>query len=673
MSRVSAKNSTSTPLGNAGVFTGEWEELSDFETISCVCASDQTCTVDYEFSTNATNVDKTISVTCTSTVEQMFPVTYKYYRVVVTNGATPMTYLRLQSILSDASRIAIPTSLVSDTVDANSSVLNIKLASVDSGLPPINVLSGGISSGINAVNVEVLNGVTYLSASEQNSYNDVAVVMTSTQNGILKFEFSNDDATWSTFPVNGFNVSAGINEFHTAVKLPRYFRWNFENNSGMTATINTYIYYGAFRQGNLPLNQSITDDADSTIVRAIQTGSNPLGVYENVKKDGSAFSSTTNLAGTALSVGFAAGFVGNITVGSTTDFPSSGYILVESEFIEYDSIVSPTIINIITRGAFGSSDAPHLAVGTAVGGVYYSGILTLSGYTQVATKILCDKNGLMRFRWFSDSAGTDNIRTIVPSYTASFGYSYLSAPNFGSYVAYVFGNTETSTTTDFYFETEFYTKAISGQLLTVNDTVLGSMTANLGKNIIVGATEGGNYLNAGITDANELLTNTRASNRQTRALYNSGNILSDTYAILVDLSAEPYTNYVSVDNVAVTCSFAVNNSTTNIKLGVITRINGVDSDISWLVSIPFSAANANTFLSYINNFQPSAVQFRVSGGSLVNAYTNDTSSLVSAVNTGITLTSPRGNVTPAVGDIIMFFDHVGNNFSSTVSAVYHTD
>jgi hypothetical protein len=74
-----------------------------------------------------------------------------------------------------------------------------------------------------------------------------------------------------------------------------------------------------------------------------------------------------------------------------------------------------------------------------------------------------------------------------------------------------------------------------------------------------------------------------------------------------------------------------------------------------------------------NNYQPSAVQFRVSGGSIVNAYTNDTST-TALINTALTLPSARNtNITPAVGDVVIFFDHTGNNFTSTVGAVYHTD
>lgn len=191
--------------------------------------------------------------------------------------------------------------------------------------------------------------------------------------------------------------------------------------------------------------------------------------------------------------------------------------------------------------------------------------------------------------------------------------------------------------------------------------------------ILTAKNEEGTYGNVNRTNDGELFTNTKASNRQTQALYNAGTIAADTYAILVDLSEETYTAYTSVDELAITCRFSTNNSDANVKVGVITRVDATDADISYLIDVPFSAANSNTYLDYIVNYQPSSLKFEMSGGSLVGAYTNETSAAVAAVNTSTTLPSPRGNVTPAVGDLIMLFDHTGGNFSSVVHAVYHTD
>ena len=78
-------------------------------------------------------------------------------------------------------------------------------------------------------------------------------------------------------------------------------------------------------------------------------------------------------------------------------------------------------------------------------------------------------------------------------------------------------------------------------------------------------------------------------------------------------------------------------------------------------------------LLFINSYQPSAIQFITSGGTLVNSTTNDIQANVAAINTGITLPSPRGSITPALNDVILFFDFGAGNFESIIGAVYHTD
>ena len=366
--------------------------------------------------------------------------------------------------------------------------------SVNSKVKPI-----GSDSTINVLSGFLPTPSLYTSNSELSYEPDVGMFFKSDTGGTLKFQFSPDNVTWSTFPVNGFTITANIWEFHTAVKLPRYFRWSFLPD-GNNSTFDAYVYYGTFRQGNAPLNQSIGDDSDALIVRSVQVGVEPDNVtYSNVKKDGSAFETTDNLGGTTLDGSIVSDvYTGNITVGDTRDFGASGYILIESEMMAYTSAGSKTL-NITARGSFGTTAVAHTTLGVAVGEVYYSGILTLLGYTQVATKTVCSNNCQYRFRWFSDSAGTDVVRTIAPSYTAANGYDYLSAPNFGPYVAYIIANKQSTTTTDLYFTTDFYTKSVSAQILGLNSNIVGGMTANLGRNIICGQVRSGAFANVGIT------------------------------------------------------------------------------------------------------------------------------------------------------------------------------
>jgi len=84
------------------------------------------------------------------------------------------------------------------------------------------------------------------------------------------YDFSHDGINAdSTFPPNGFDVAAGISEYHTAVKGLRYFRVRYVNDSVAQTYIRLSTNYGNFRQGNLPLNAVIGADADAQVFRTI--------------------------------------------------------------------------------------------------------------------------------------------------------------------------------------------------------------------------------------------------------------------------------------------------------------------------------------------------------------------------------------------------------------------
>lgn len=111
---------------------------------------------------------------------------------------------------------------------------------------------------------------TFTGEWELNAYPDVSVVVQTDQDSTLYFDFSIDGGTnYSTFPVNGFQVAAGINEIHVARKFNRSFRVRVTNDS--TTTAQTYLRvhteYGDFKSLNAPINQSIGNDADANITR----------------------------------------------------------------------------------------------------------------------------------------------------------------------------------------------------------------------------------------------------------------------------------------------------------------------------------------------------------------------------------------------------------------------
>lgn len=112
------------------------------------------------------------------------------------------------------------------------------------------------------------SGATYTGTGDLSDFPDVMVVCKTDNTGTLYFDFSPDGTNWdSTFPPLGFKVSNGINEFHTAVKGPRYFRVRLVNDSGAQTYLRLYTYMGVFRQGNIPINATVGQDADAIITR----------------------------------------------------------------------------------------------------------------------------------------------------------------------------------------------------------------------------------------------------------------------------------------------------------------------------------------------------------------------------------------------------------------------
>lgn len=141
------------------------------------------------------------------------------------------------------------------------------------------VLSGGtlLSEG-NTSTTPLGPGETFTGTGEQNIFPQVGVSVKTDNSGVLYFDFSNDGTNWdSTFPVSGFVVSSGVHEFHTAVKLGRYFRVRLVNDSGAQSYLRLYTYYGYnYIPSNHPYNQSIGIDTDAITTRPSNFGDEVL-------------------------------------------------------------------------------------------------------------------------------------------------------------------------------------------------------------------------------------------------------------------------------------------------------------------------------------------------------------------------------------------------------------
>ena len=100
---VSGFNSRSTLLGASAVFTGTGELVSDYSSIIVSVATDQASALNglsIQQSTDGTNWDFLDNFTLPAGATKTYnvPVQAQYFRVVLTNGTTAQTFLRLQTI-----------------------------------------------------------------------------------------------------------------------------------------------------------------------------------------------------------------------------------------------------------------------------------------------------------------------------------------------------------------------------------------------------------------------------------------------------------------------------------------------------------------------------------------------------------------------------------------------
>jgi len=102
--KTSSGNSTSTPLLAGSVFTGEWERTCKYANCSIMVSSDVASATDgliFQQSTNGVDVEDTDTYTVGANKKKQFTfgIATEYVRVVYTNGASPQSYFRLQTIL----------------------------------------------------------------------------------------------------------------------------------------------------------------------------------------------------------------------------------------------------------------------------------------------------------------------------------------------------------------------------------------------------------------------------------------------------------------------------------------------------------------------------------------------------------------------------------------------
>ena len=133
--------------------------------------------------------------------------------------------------------------------------------------------------------------------------------------------------------------------------------------------------------------------------------------------------------------------------------------------------------------------------------VYVSSLVSTAGYSQIETHLYSDVGGTLVGNWYTDTSKTTLIRTFTRPYVGSGtgSVSYFASPVFGPYVEYTYTNGIVGQSS-FFLDFHPRVHAISGQILGVTDFIPQGVVANLGRSVIVGQDQAGNFRNATVDE-----------------------------------------------------------------------------------------------------------------------------------------------------------------------------
>jgi len=107
---IISKSSTDTALTS---FTGDWENVSEFASVTIAVLTDVDGTLYVDFSPDAINRDSSLTYNVSGSVNEVhrLTVTRKYFRIRYVNSTSSQSYLRIQCIAGFQSNLSAPLNL----------------------------------------------------------------------------------------------------------------------------------------------------------------------------------------------------------------------------------------------------------------------------------------------------------------------------------------------------------------------------------------------------------------------------------------------------------------------------------------------------------------------------------------------------------------------------------
>lgn len=294
-SGISTLNSTSSILGAGTTFTGAWEEVVGYANVAITVFSDVPSATDglkFEYSTDGINIDDHDYFGIPSNNGNQFSsgITSRYFRVRYTNGVTPQTQFRLQTMY----HIAAPkpsTHRIDDAIDGQNDAELSK--SVLTGKNPDGIFENARISGVVSSNSSTtplgIGGIF------QGTYFDSAIFAANSytcltdQVGIITVETSDDQLTIIRSTV--YNVIPNETFYISQTPVGKYVRVRFENTSGVAQTIfrlQVLQKITPISSTALTISEPLNNNSIATNSRSILAGQQENGTFSNVGLSNSA-------------------------------------------------------------------------------------------------------------------------------------------------------------------------------------------------------------------------------------------------------------------------------------------------------------------------------------------------------------------------------------------------
>jgi hypothetical protein len=190
--------------------------------------------------------------------------------------------------------------------------------------------------------------------------------------------------------------------------------------------------------------------------------------------------------------------------------------------------------------------------------------------------------------------------------------------------------------------------------------------------------KGATGANLNLTEDGEVWTTETEREHNVRASYVLTGIQASTWAVLIDLSDTtnfPHDNTGRIDISQISMQVdRGSNSVGLMQIGVVTRVDGVNGDVSTFGALRFEN-NSDTHVVRDVNLSPSQIKCGVADGITSSMITNAAILNDTGLQTDVALGSPRGaaTVNPSVGDIVIKFTHTsGGAWTGAAGVLYHS-